>query len=334
MTEFRRDPIVGQWTLVHTSNPLGPKDFQKEERFVRAPDLCQFCPGKERMTPSEVDSVRLNGSLPNAFGWQVRVVPNKFPALKIEGNLDARHSGLLELSNGIGAHEVLIETPDHHKHLADLSVEEVGHVIKKYHSRLVDLAGDKRFKYIIIFKNFGESAGATVEHAHSQIIALPMVPKYVLEELEGAQQYFNECKCCVFCDMIEQEYKDKERIVTENEDFLVFTPFVPRYPFECWIIPKKHTSEFATISESSQHHLAAILKETLLRLKICLSNPSYNYYLHIAPVNYEKQESFHWHIEIVPKLTNVTGFEWGTGFFVVKTPPHVAAKHLREVSLS
>lgn len=333
MTEFRRDPIIGQWVLVHTDDSLRPDDFKKEDQTSKNPQLCQFCPGKEHFTPSEIESIRDPGTTPNKEGWHVRIVPNKFPALRIEGNLDYRQIDLLEISNGIGAHEVLIENPDHFKQLPDLSAEEVFNVVRKYHSRFLDLSKDNRFKYIIIFKNFGESAGATVEHAHSQIIALPMVPEYVHHEIEGAKEYFNEHKRCVYCDIIEQENKEKERIVAENEDFIVFCPFVPRYAFECWIMPKKHNADFAAISERQQYSLAQILKETLLRIKNCLSNPSYNYYLHLAPVNDGHQESFHWHIEIVPKLTNVTGFEWGTGFFVVKTSPFVAAQYLRKVSV-
>ncbi len=333
MTEFRREPVVGQWVLVHTNDSLRPQDFKKEDQAPKSAEICQFCPGKEYFTPPEIEAIRDSQTQPNKNGWRVRVVANKFPALRIEGQLDPHQEGIYESSNGIGAHEVLIETPDHMKQLADLSVEETFNVIRKYHSRFLDLSKDKRFKYIVIFKNFGESAGASVEHAHSQIIALPMVPEYVLKEMEGTKEYFDQYKRCVFCDIIEQEYKDADRIVSENEDFVVFCPFVPRYAFECWIMPKKHSSDFASVSEQKQYSLAQILRETLFRLKTCLSNPSYNYYLHLAPVNDGHQQSFHWHIEIVPKLTNMTGFEWGTGFFVVKTDPKLAARYLRDVAV-
>ena len=237
------------------------------------------------------------------------------------------------MSNGIGAHEVVIETPDHKRNLVDFSNQEVFDVLKKYQSRFVSLGGDKRFKYILIFKNFGESAGASLEHAHSQIIALPMVPKYVREELDGAKYYYDYRGRCVFCDMIHQEYQDKERMITENNDFVSFCPYVSRYPFEHWIFPKNHNSQFGSLSDNEMLNLACILKEMLYRMKVVLSDPAYNFYLHVSPVHYEHQESYHWHIEIIPKLTQVAGFEWGTGFYIVPTDPSVAAKYLKEANI-
>ncbi|MFA5087929.1 MAG: galactose-1-phosphate uridylyltransferase [Candidatus Omnitrophota bacterium] len=334
MSELRRDPIVGRWVIINTDHPLGPNDFEKEDQSAKQAAVCQFCSGRESQTPGEVESIRLNGSLPNTAGWSLRVVPNKFPALQVEGEIDKRGIGIFDMAKGIGAHEVVIETPDHHKNLADFSDQEILSVIKTYQSRLITLAKDKRFKYIMIFKNYGESAGASLEHAHTQILALPLVPKYVLEELEGAQYYYEYRGRCVFCDMIEQEYQDKKRIITENNDFISFAPFVPRFPFESWIIPKKHGFEFCSLAQEGRHNLAMILREVLYRMKKCLSDPSYNFYLHLAPLNNAYQDSYHWHIEIIPKLTRVAGFEWGTGFYVVETEPGVAAQHLREVVYS
>jgi UDPglucose--hexose-1-phosphate uridylyltransferase len=204
-------------------------------------------------------------------------------------------------------------------------------VLKQYQRRIIDLTGDKRFKYIIVFKNYGKSAGTSVEHAHSQIIALPMVPKYVAEEIEGARAYYEQNQRCVFCDIIDQEHQDQARIIAENDDFIAFCPFVPRYAFECWVAPKRHDSKFVAMDERVRDALAQILKETLLRLKICLSDPSYNFFLHNEPVNAGDQKAFHWHIEIDPKLTRTTGFEWGTGFYVVRTSPEAAAGYLRDV---
>lgn len=329
MSELRRDPIIGQWVIVNKEDSLGPESYEKEDQTLKHAETCQFCPGKERQTPPEVDAVRKSGSVADTPDWQVRVVPNKFPALKIEGDLDERTEGLFDMSNGIGAHEVLIETPDHEKNIADYTQEEVFNVIKQYQSRIIDLAGDKRFKYILVFKNYGESAGTSVEHAHSQIIALPMIPKYVAEKIDGAKAYYDRNQRCILCDIIEQEHQDQNRILLENDDFIAFCPFVPRYAFEFWIVPKRHDSTFAVIDDDGLGALAAILKETLLRLKNCLSDPSYNFYLHNAPVNAGDQRAFHWNIEIVPKLTRTTGFELGTGFYVVRTSPEAAAGYLR-----
>lgn len=331
MAELRRDPIIERWVIVSTDDSIAPDGYEKEDHRLRQAATCQFCPGREHQTPPEVDVVRIDTTKPNGPGWSVRVIPNKFPALRIEGDLDKRGVGIYDLSNGVGAHEVLIETPDHSRQLADLTPQEIVNVIKKFQSRLISLARDKRFKYILLFKNYGESAGASVEHAHSQIIALPMVPKNVAEELEGAQEYFKYRGRCIFCDLIQQEYQDKRRIVTENTDFISFCPFVPRFPFENWIFPKSHTSKFETLNDQEVNHLALILKEILYRMKVCLSDPAYNFYVHLPPVNQEYGEGYHWHIEIVPQLTRLAGFEWGTEFYVVPTQPSKAAQYLREV---
>lgn len=344
MTELRRDPIMGQWVIVHTQDSWGPERYEKELRRRERLATCQFCPGKEFMTPPEIEAIRPAGSPANAPGWRVRVVPNRFPALRIEGNLDELQEGVYTSFNGIGAHEVLIETPLHDKNLAELADEEMANVISKYQSRLVDLRRDKRFKYIVLFRNYGESAGATVGHPHSQIIALPMVPKYVLQELQGAQKYYEENGRCVYCDILAQEYADQERIIAENEHFVVFCPFAPRYPFESWIFPKKHSADFSAIEEKERYDLGRILKDVLFRMKACLNDPSYNYYYHVSPMNSKGEDHepswchggkldvshcFHWHIEIVPQLTRATGFERGTGFYMVRTDPRLAAGYLR-----
>jgi len=328
MSEVRRDPVIGRWVIVESAEKsMKPADYDKSVHALGQGAVCQFCNGREAQTPPEVDAIR-EGYAPNTSGWRSRVVPNKFPALRIEGELDRRGNGVYDMSNGVGAHEILIETPHHEKNFADYTIEEAVNVIKLYQNRSASLARDKRFKYIMIFKNYGQSAGASVEHAHSQIIALPLVPKYVAEELEGAHKYFNFRGRCVFCDMIQQEHQDQRRIITSNDAFISFCPFVPRYPFESWIFPKNHNSDFVTMQDQEREQLAGILKDVMLRIKTCLSDPSYNFYLHVKPVDYE-EKSYHWHIEIVPQLTRIAGFEWGTGFYVVRTAPSVAAEYLR-----
>ncbi len=333
--ELRCDPVTGQWVGVYTDNSFSPSDYPKGNHRPPQKAICQFCLEKEHLTPPEVDAVRLQGSAPNRPGWQVRVVPNKFPALRIEGNLDSKMEGILEMTRGIGAHEVVIESPDHNKNLCDLREDELTFVIQKYQSRFIDLSKDKRFRYIVIFKNYGESAGASVEHPHTQIIALPMIPQAVLEEIKGAHQYYVKHKACVFCDMIKQEEQDKVRIITQNEHFIVFCPFVSKYPFECWIMPKQHQSQFHLMPEAEQRGLAGAMKEILLRLKVCLSDPSYNFYLHCSSTYAPRaSRSFHWHMEIIPKLTPGSGFEWGTGFYIATTEPSLAAGYLREVHIN
>jgi UDPglucose--hexose-1-phosphate uridylyltransferase len=330
MSELRRDPIGGRWIIVDTDHPGKPEDYEYEPSAFRQ-GICPFCYGNESMTPPEIDVIRDPYTNPNTAGWQARVVSNKFPALQIEGDLDRRGLGLYDMSNGVGAHEILIETPYHSKDIPDLLNNEVENFLTLYCRRSLDLAKDRRFKYIMIFKNFGAAAGASLEHPHSQIIALPMVPKNVYEEIKGAQSFFNYRERCIFCDMIRQETQDKERVVVENNYFISFCPFVSRFPFEIWIMPKKHNSSFLKILPEEISALAVILKDTIAKLKNLFPNVSYNYIIHTAPTNAEADmEGYHWHIEFMPKLTRVAGFEWGSGFYLVPTPPELAAQYLRE----
>lgn len=330
MPELRREPIVGRWVVIKDDPEVLPEDFEREDHTPRKQSTCPFCDGKEHLTPPEIEAVRPSESKPNASGWKVRTVPNKFPALKPEGALEKLGVGIYDMTTGIGAHEVVIETPDHNKQLVDVSQEDMTSVIETYIHRAQILSKDKRFKYICIFKNFGESAGTSMEHSHSQIIALPMVPKFVGEELEGARNYYRYRGRCIFCDIIHQEHQDKERIVTENLDFMAFCPFAPRYAFETWIIPKRHSANFILMNGSEKKELARMLKDILNRIKTVLFNPSYNFFIHVAPNDYDAPESYHWHIEIIPKLTRSVGFEWGTGLHIVPTPPRVAARYLRQ----
>jgi UDPglucose--hexose-1-phosphate uridylyltransferase len=330
MPELRRDPVLGRWVIIDSEHMKGPADFPKDDNTPIRHATCPFCAGREHQTPPEVDGVRTSGGAPNTPGWLVRTVPNKFPVLVAEGEFKKEGAGIYDQMSGIGAHEVVIETPDHDKNLAELTPEEMRLVIGQYASRFRQLSRDSRFKYIVVFKNFGSSAGATIEHPHSQVIALPMVPKTVLEELKGAEHYYQYHGRCVLCDMISQEYSDKERIVVENANFLAFCPFAPRYCFETWIIPKGHSADFAGADDQSQLKLAQILQDVLKRIKKVLGNPSYNFYLHTAPVGYANGACYHWHIEIIPKLTRSVGFEWGTGLHIVPTFPQDAARALRE----
>lgn len=329
MSELRRDPIGGRWIIVDTDHPNKPGDYEYEPNIIKG-GTCPFCFGSEAMTPPEIESIRDYHTSPNTPGWQVRVVPNKFPALQIEGDIDRRGLGIYDMSNGVGAHEVLIESPFHEKDIPDLLNNEVENFLSMYCRRALDLAKDKRFKYIMVFKNYGAQAGASLEHPHTQMIALPMVPKNVAEEIRGARNYFEYRERCIFCDIIRQELEDEERIILENKYFLSFCPFVSRFPFEIWIMPKKHNGYFANMPQEEIPALAAILKETIARLKKIFTLPSYNFIIHTSPINGDgSSEGYHWHIEFMPKLTRVAGFEWGSGFYLVPTPPELAAEYLR-----
>ncbi len=284
------------------------------------------------MTPQEVFAVRGDGSSPNQPGWKIRVVPNKFPALMIEGDQGKGAEGIYDRMNGIGAHEVILETPDHDKDMFDFDIKDVGNVIIAYRQRVVDLKQDARFKYVLIFKNHGQEAGASLEHSHSQLIALPIVPKRVSEEMVGGYNYFRFRDRCVYCDIVDQELSGKERMVDENADFVSVAPYAPRFPFETWIVPKEHRAIFESINDGEISSFAEILLLTLRRLNDVLSNPPFNYVIHASPFNVGEVEHYHWHLEIIPKLTKIAGFEFGSGFYINPTPPEEAARYLRESS--
>jgi UDPglucose--hexose-1-phosphate uridylyltransferase len=309
MAELRRDPVVGRWVIMETERPNSPEDYEAETHIQQG-GPCPFCYGNENMTPTEIDSYRDLNTQANTPGWQVRVVPNKFPALRIEGDIDRRGLGIYDLSNGIGAHEVLVETPYHDKDIPDLMNDEVEKIISMCCRRSLDLVKDKRFKYIMIFKNYGPAAGASLEHPHTQLIALPMVPKNALEEIKGAKAYYEYRERCIFCDIIRQELAEGERIISQNAHFLAFCPFVSRFPFEIWIMPKQHHGYFSHVAPEEIPYLAAILKDTIARVKNIFGNLSYNFIIHSSPANNESgTEGYHWHIEFMPKLMRVAGFE-------------------------
>lgn len=332
MPELRKDPIIGRWVIISTERGKRPSNIGRIEKKI-SPKACPFCPGNESATPPEVIAYRKDGSEPNQPGWSLRVVSNKYPALIIEGNLTREPEGIYDRMNGIGAHEVIIETPRHDCDLADLPVQQVRDVLWSYRDRCLDLQRDHRFKYILIFKNHGEAAGASVEHSHSQLIATPIIPKRVAEELLGAKKYQDYKERCIFCDIIRQEILDQKRIVSETDSFIAFEPYASRFPFETWLMPKAHITNYIDTEIDMHEEMAGILQDVLMRLKTGLADPAYNYILHTAPVGNEYREFYHWHIEIIPKLTRVAGFEWGTGFYINPTRPEDAAKFLKALTI-
>lgn len=331
MPELRKDPVVGRWVIIATDRARRPSDWNGGAPPEAPGAACPFCPGNERFTPDEVMAIREGGAGANGPGWSTRVVPNKFPALQIEGGLDRRGEGMYDRMNGVGAHEVIIESPDHSAELSDLSLSQIERLLRVYRDRILDLKNDIRFRYILVFKNHGEAAGASLAHGHTQLIATPIIPNVVAEELEGSLQHYRRKERCVFCDMVEQELEDGSRLVTKNDGFVSFEPFAPRLPFETWLLPRKHVSSFEETDPASLPALAAALQETLRRLHGALNRSPYNFLIHSAPCAESRLPHYHWHMEIMPKLTKVAGFEWGTGFYINSTPPEEAAAYLRSV---
>ena len=336
MPELRRDPVTGRWVIISTERRKRPNDFRFERPTVVGRELCPFCPGHEELTPPEVLAYRQNGGAPNSPGWDVRVVPNKFPALQVEGELDRGGDGMFDRMNGIGAHEVIIETPDHDKTFASMSELEIERVLSAFRERVQDLKQDHRLRYILVFKNQGARAGATLEHAHSQLIALPVVPDFVREEIEGARRHFAAKERCVFCDIVHQEMTAGVRVIQETADIIALAPYAPRFSFETWLLPRRHGSRFEEAPQHEYESLARVLKSVLVRIDRALESPAYNLIIHSASfndANHGGADAYHWHVEILPKLARTAGFEWGTGFYINPTSPEEATRVLRAVKL-
>ena len=331
MPELRKDPIVGRWVIIAHERAKRPHDFRSEAPLAHAPGVCPFCEGQEDKTPPEILAYRQFGSRPNGPGWRVRVVPNRLPALKIEGHLNKRGDGIYDIMAGIGAHEVIIESPRHHVSMASLTEDNIREVLWVYRDRLVDLKKDSRLVHGMLFKNVGAAGGASLEHTHSQLIVTPIIPISVWEEMTGALEFLNYRGRCIFCDMVQQELAVEKRIVLDSAHFTAFCPFASRFPFEIWILPKTHSSHFENIPKPVVDDLGHVLHQVLNKLELALDNPAYNYIIHTAPFDTQSLPHYHWHIEIIPRLTKVAGFEWGSGFYINPVPPEDAAGFLREI---
>ncbi len=337
-SELRKDPLVERWVIIAASRGKRPDQF-KDESEAKPPGFCPFCGGNEHTTPPEIWAVRAPGTSPDTVGWDVRVVQNKFPALTIEADLHRRGIGLMDSMGGFGAHEVIIESPVHEMDLAVAPLEQIAKVLQAYRQRVLDLRRDDRFRHIVVFRNFGAAAGASLPHPHSQLIALPTVPQLVKSLLTSAREHYSRKERCIFCDLIEQELAIPDRLVLENQDFLVLSPFAARGPFELQILPRRHMHDFTLMSEHEQWAFADILKQTLMLYRDILNNPPYNMMLQTAPCTVPRpghpeywgtiQYDYHWHVELMPRLTKQAGFEWATGFYINPMSPELAKAYLR-----
>jgi UDPglucose--hexose-1-phosphate uridylyltransferase len=342
MPQLRHDPVQKRWVIIASDRSRRPIDFTNERASLESLTFDPFETGNEDKTPPEIYAIREKGTKPNTPGWQVRVVPNKFPALRIEGDLDREGVGLYDKMNGVGAHEVIIETPDLHDTFDKMSHENLTLVLKAYRQRLNDLKKDTRFKYVLIFKNHGADAGATLAHPHSQIIATPITPKAVAEELTSAKDHYFLKQRCIFCDLMREELLDGSRIVVANDSFVVYCPYASRFPFEMMLLPRKHSHDFGTIDDSLIESMAVTLGETMKRLSLALDDPPYNLMLHTAPNVHGPvrratywdtlTHDWHWHLEIIPRVTRKAGFEWGTDFYINPVAPENAAEFLRDIN--
>jgi UDPglucose--hexose-1-phosphate uridylyltransferase len=327
MADLRKEPVTRTWVVVTTDHPKGPSDylpFKPPYQPQEAEGLCPFCPGHEEMTPRETFMLSGEGG-----GWAVRVIPNKFPFFHIEGEYDRRPEGMYDVMEAIGAHEIVVETPGHKQNFASMDTQQIEKILRAYRERIKDLEKDRRFQQFLILKNY---PGMFNRHPHSHIIAMPVIPRRIDEEIYGTLDYYQRKERCIFCDIIKEEILMKKRVILETVHFLVFSPFASRYPFETWIVPKKHAPDFHHIHEEGIEDLSVAIQSLFLRFHKLLSDPPYSLALHTSPVQSRFHRSeYHWHIETRLRIGLREGFEWGTGFFVNPTPPEDAAAFLREM---
>ena len=330
-SELRKDPLIDRWVIIATERSKRPHaepittDSDRDEP-------CPFCAGREGETPPEVLAYRDPSAPANTPGWKIRVVPNKFPALAGPGEISLPSDSVYVSLSGIGAHEVVIESPKHCLSMAELSEGQVEEVLRAYRQRLIVLQNDQRWKSILIYKNEGSAAGATLEHVHSQLLALPIVPREIAQEWRALIAHYDVRKRCLYCEMLESERADGRRILFETAAFIGFCPFASRFPFEVCLVPKEHSPAFETMASEELRELALMLRQSLQRLARIVDAP-FNYVVHSAPLREPRRERYHWHLEILPRISKIAGFELASGYYINTVAPEIAARQLREVAL-
>ncbi len=336
MSELRRDPLRHQWVVVAPERAR-PPEGGRAERPSEPAGACPFCPGREAATPPAV--LVLHPGPRGPHDWCVRVVPERVPALRVEGNLEASAEGMYDRVTGIGAHEVVIESPDHEASLADLPQAQVERVVEAWQSRLRDLFRDRRLEHVLVVKHHGVQAGARLAHGHSQILATPVIPGRAAARIARARAWFRDRRRCLLCDLLDQELATGSRVVTSDPHVVVLCPYASRVPFELLVIPRRHGAHFGQAAPDEVAALARALGETLRRLRRGLGDPPYHLVIHTAPnpeayhptvePGPELERAWHWHLEILPRLGPVTG--WASDAFVNPTPPEDAAAFLRSL---
>ena len=335
MPQLRQDLVTGRWVAIATERARRPNSFTRgAAEAVNAGAECPFCPGRESLTPPEVLAYRADSNQPDSPGWEVRVVPNLFPAFGPANGMRERAAvGPYQTMNGVGVHEVIISGPSHYVDLADLPLEHVERVVDAYVDRIRARTADDSAQYLMIINNHGREAGASLAHPHSQLFGIPLIPPQAEEEFRGIARYRGEHASCVYCDIIAFEQTARERIIFENEHFLVYAPFASRVPFEAAIVPLRHSERFEELAPLERTSFAEALKVLTGRLTHGLNDPPYNFYIHSAPAQGAADLDYHWHVELLPKLTIAAGFELGSGMMINVATPESAAEFLRQVDL-
>jgi UDPglucose--hexose-1-phosphate uridylyltransferase len=332
MSEFRQDPVTGRWVIIAAARNARPWHINLVSDQKRA-EPCPFCAGNESMTPPEVWAERDSNTEANSPGWRVRVVPNKYPALENSSEHFGKKDGFYQSMHGAGVHEVIIESPEHIVSMSALSKQQFVNILSAYRARFSTLENDRRWRYLLIYKNHGERAGATFEHVHSQLVALPFVPREAQDEIDGLHKHFEATCRCIYCDIIQRESEQGERLVSESDRFVALCPFAPRFGYEIWILPKNHASNFDQSSDADIAALAESLRTCTAKLNLVIENAPFNFVIHTAPNEESADQRYHWHMEILPQITRAAGFEWGTGMHMNSVAPEDAARLLRDGAL-
>ena len=331
MSEFRQNLATKEWVILSPERSKRPNDLVKEleEKPVLPPhrDDCPFCTGNEDRTEPPVLVI------PESGNWQVRVVANKYAALKKDLDITRTRNGWFLKAEGYGVAEVVIEHPRHNTTLALMTDAEVANVFRAYRRRQAAVSALDRINLVTIFRNHGARAGTSLDHPHSQIIATPIVPPHVRSPLEQAVMHFDEYGSCVYCDMVSEELRQRERVIIETDNFVAFCPFAARSPFECRVYPKRHTASYLSITDAEIIELAPLVRNLIARLHYGLKDPDYNYIIRSAPVGDEDTRHLHWYMVVIPKVSTPAGFEIGSGIYINTLPPEVSAEYLRKVKI-
>jgi len=336
MPEFRRDIISGNWVIIATERAKRPEDFTKGKPQSQPDDKdkCFFCQGHEGETPPELLAYGPPGRKPNSPGWEVRAFPNKFPALKSGDSFQIKKREIYEVAEAVGFHEV-IAMADHDKTLALLTAQELEMLLRAYQERFLDHCANPIVKYILIIYNHKEAAGASIKHPHSQLFAIPLVSNDLALELRNTSHFYKHHRKCPFCHIIENEVDTArgKRVVYQNRSFIALAPYASKNPFEVWILPRSHNPFFQIVDYQERLELGECLRTVLKKLYVGLEDPAFNYYIQSAPCDGGEYNYYHWHLEILPRLTKRAGFEYGTGTIINVVDPDKAASFLRDVKI-
>lgn len=331
MAELRQNVVTREWVIINPERARRPDQFVRE-KMARTPlpmsdPECPFCVGNEHLT--------LNESFRIAEGdnWRVRVIANKFPALTNSGERLRKAEGIYRSMSAVGFHEVIVEHPLHNMTIALMPDEHVADILKAYRQRYREIRWDERVEAVIIFKNHGESAGTSLVHPHSQLVATPIVPNQIRNRMEEAIRYFDDAGECVCCRTLKDEISAGERIIYENGSYVAFVPYAALSPFHIWIFPRRHSSSFDETTDVEIPDLAKCLRTVLAKLHYGLIDPDFNYSIRSIPTRELHVEYFHWYLTIVPRVTKTAGFEIGSGMYVNTALPEESAEFLRKVEI-